>query len=176
MSAVLERKFDCKGPGAFEELAVEGSRGKEGASWQAVENAGKSTGHYVGEYRFPASYHRASRRSRRCHDVVYVPKLQQFHLGGLHVGGFQLGRSSWWCAICGEIFDWRAPNRLLVGDSASRAKVFKAHAVPQGVCVCKKLDQCTQAVGEPADSPIQSIATGLCERSRKGIMEPEKLD
>ena len=41
--------------------------------------------------------------------------------------------SSWWCAICGETFDWRAPNRLLVvqtGSSASQAKVFKAYAVP----------------------------------------------
>ena len=40
---------------------------------------------------------------------------------------------SWWCAICGEKY----PNRLLAtqtGDSASQAKVFKAHAVPQGVC------------------------------------------
>ena len=40
---------------------------------------------------------------------------------------------SWWCAICGEKYDWRAPNRLLVvqtGDSASQAKVFAAHAVP----------------------------------------------
>ena len=32
---------DGKGSGAFEELAVEGSRGKEGASWQAMENAGE---------------------------------------------------------------------------------------------------------------------------------------
>ena len=34
-------------------------------------------------------------------------------------------------------YDWKAPNRLLVvqtGDSASQAKVFKAHAVPQGLC------------------------------------------
>ena len=42
MSAVLQRKLDGKGSGAFEELAVEGSRGKEGASWQAMENAEKT--------------------------------------------------------------------------------------------------------------------------------------
>ena len=30
--AVLQRKFDGKGSGAFEELDVEGSRGREGAS------------------------------------------------------------------------------------------------------------------------------------------------
>ena len=41
MSAVLQRKFDGTGLGAVEELAVEGSRGKEGASWQTMENAGK---------------------------------------------------------------------------------------------------------------------------------------
>ena len=55
-------------------------------------------------------------------------------------GGFQLGKKhcSWWCAIWGEKYDWRAPTRLLVVQtvaSASQAKVFKAHAVPQGVCV-----------------------------------------
>ena len=45
--------------------------------------------------------------------------------------------SSWWCAVCGEKYDWRATNRLLVvqtSESASQAKVFKAHAVPQGLC------------------------------------------
>ena len=43
----------------------------------------------------------------------------------------------WWCAICGEKYDWKQPNRLLVvqtGDSIEQAKVFKAHAVPQGLC------------------------------------------
>ena len=38
----------------------------------------------------------------------------------------------WWCAICGEKYDWKQPNRLLVeqtGDSIEKAKVFKAHAV-----------------------------------------------
>ena len=44
---------------------------------------------------------------------------------------------SWWCTICGEYYDWRALNRSLVvqtGVSASQAKVFKAHAAPQGLC------------------------------------------
>ena len=41
MSAVLQRKLDGKGAGAVEDLAVEGSRGKEGASWQIMENVGK---------------------------------------------------------------------------------------------------------------------------------------
>ena len=33
--------WTVKGLALFEELAVEGSRGKEGASWQAMENAEK---------------------------------------------------------------------------------------------------------------------------------------
>ena len=45
--------------------------------------------------------------------------------------------TKWWCAICGEKCDWRQTNRLLVvqtGESFEQAKVFKAHAVPQGLC------------------------------------------
>ena len=94
-----------------------------------------------------------------------------------HVWWVSAGKKhcSWWCAICGEICDWRAPNRLLVvqtGDSASQAKVFKAHAVPQGVC--ENLINALKLLAnqqKDGDSPIQSIVTGLCERSRKGIME-----
>ena len=67
-----------------------------------------------------------------------MPKLQQFSPGGLHVVAFsgeealQLVVRNLW-----RKYDWRAPNRLLVvqtGVSASQAKVFKAHAVSQGVC------------------------------------------
>ena len=35
-----------------------------------------------------------------------------------------------------EKYDWKQPSRLLVvqtGDSIEQAKVFKAHAVPQGL-------------------------------------------
>ena len=45
--------------------------------------------------------------------------------------------TSWWCAICGERFDCKAPHRLLVVqtfESVYQAKVFRAHAVPQGLC------------------------------------------
>ena len=35
------KNLTAKGLAPFEELAVEGSRGKEGAPWQAMENAGK---------------------------------------------------------------------------------------------------------------------------------------
>ena len=36
-----------------------------------------------------------------------------------------------------EKYDWKQPNRLSVvqtGESIEQAKVFKAHAVPQGLC------------------------------------------
>ena len=45
--------------------------------------------------------------------------------------------TTWSCAICGEKYDWKQPNMLLVvqtGDSMDQAKVFKANAVPQGLC------------------------------------------
>ena len=83
--------------------------------------------------------------------------------------------SSWWCAICGEKDGWRAPNSLLVvqtGVSASQAKVFSAHAAPQGLC--ENLINALKLLAnqqKDGDSPIQSIVTGLGERSRKGIME-----
>ena len=38
---------------------------------------------------------------------------------------------SWWCAVCGGKYEWRAPNRILVvqlGINAIEAKIFKAHA------------------------------------------------
>ena len=40
--------------------------------------------------------------------------------------------TNWWCAICGRKYDLRAQNRT--GESVDQAKVFKAHAVPQGPC------------------------------------------
>ena len=56
------------------------------------------------------------------------------------------------------------------GVSTSQAKVFKARAAPQGlfenfINVLKLLANQQKDV----DSPIQSIVTGFCERSRKGI-------
>ena len=81
----------------------------------------------------------------------------------------------WWCAICGEKYDWRQPNRLLVvqtGESVNQAKVFKAHAVPQGLCAnlinASKLRANQQ---EDGDGLIQNIVTNLGERSRKGLTE-----
>ena len=49
----------------------------------------------------------------------------------------QKKRCNWWCVVCGGQYEWRAPNRILVvqtGANANEAKVFKAHAAPQGLC------------------------------------------
>ena len=72
------------------------------------------------------------------------------------------------------------PTGLLVVrtcDSASQSKVFKAHAVPQGVC--ENLINALKRLAnqhKDGDSPIQSIVTGLCERRRqRHYGGPEKL-
>ena len=58
------------------------------------------------------------------------------------------------------------------GVSVRYGKVFKAHAAPQGLCdnLINALELLANQQKD-GDSPIQSVVTGLCERSRKGIME-----
>ena len=77
------------------------------------------------------------------------------------------------CVICGERYDWKQPNRLLVvqrGDSIEQAKVFKAHAVPQGLCA--KLTNALKWSAnqqEDGDGLSQNIVTNLGKESRKGL-------
>ena len=56
------------------------------------------------------------------------------------------------------------------GESVNQAKVFKAHAVPQGLCGnlvnALKLPANQQ---EDGDGLVQNIVTNLCEGSRKGL-------
>ena len=43
---------------------------------------------------------------------------------------------NWWCAACSGQYNWKAPDRVLVkadGTDRREAKVFRAHAAPQGV-------------------------------------------
>ena len=64
-----------------------------------------------------------------------------------------------------------------IGANADRAKVFKAHAAPLGLS-----DNLINALKllakqqKDGDSPIQSIATGLHERSRKRHGRAKKID
>ena len=80
---------------------------------------------------------------------------------------------SWWCAACGGQYEWRAPNRILVvqlGTSATEAKEFKAHAVPEGLC--DDLINALKRLGNQqtdGDCPMQNTVTGLQERSRERV-------
>ena len=66
-------------------------------------------------------------------------------------------------------------NKLLVvqtGESVNQAKVFRAHAVPQGLC--GSLVDALKLLAnqqEDEDGLIKSIVTNLGEGSRKGLTE-----
>ena len=79
---------------------------------------------YVEKYSLPAVHYRVSRNSFPVEGYVWWVSAVKKH-------------TSWWCAICGERYDCKAPNRLLVVqtfESVNQAEVFRAHAVPQGLC------------------------------------------
>ena len=110
----------------------------------------------------------AGGEARRRYDVILVPALQQFPDGRPRlVGLLGKGRHNWWCAICGEKYDWKQPDTLLVvqtGESVNQAKVFRAHAVPQGLC--GNLINALKLLAnqqEDGDGLIQNIVTNLCE-------------
>ena len=90
------------------------------------------------KYRLLAAFIAPAGEARRRHDVTFVPALYQFPDGRLRMVGLRREKAhKWRCAICGEKYDWKQPNGLLVvqtGESVYEAKVFEAHAVPQGLC------------------------------------------
>ena len=69
--------------------------------------------------------------------------------------------------------DWKQPNRLSVvqtGDSIEQAKVFKAHAVPQGLCA--NLINALRLLAnqqEDGDGLLQNIVKNLGKDSRNGL-------
>ena len=76
---------------------------------------------------------------------------------------------SWWCADCGDQYDWRAPSRILVRQTsanANEAKVFKAHAAPLELC-----DNLVRASKLLTNQQKERIVTGFREKSHGGIME-----
>ena len=81
---------------------------------------------------------------------------------------------------CGGQYEWRAPTRIWVvriGVDADRAKVFGAHAAPMGLC--DNLNNALKLLAKQqkdGGSPIQSIVTGLHERSRRGSMDVMEAD
>ena len=77
--------------------------------------------------------------------------------------------------FCGEKYDWKQLNRLVVvqtRESFEQAQVFKAHAVPQGLCAnlvnALKLLANQQDDG---DGLLQNIVTTLGKESRKGLTD-----
>ena len=81
----------------------------------------------------------------------------------------------WWYAICGEKYDWKQPNKVSVvqtAESIEQAKVFKAHAVPQGLCT--NLVNALQLLAnqqEDGDGFLQNIVNDLGKESRKGLTD-----
>ena len=74
--------------------------------------------------------------------------------------------------MCGGTYEW--PNRILVvqlGTNDEEAKVFRAHAVPQGL-----RENLINALKLPAnqqrdgDSPIRNIVTGLREKKVGNVL------
>ena len=64
---------------------------------------------------------------------------------------------NWWCAACGGQCDWKNPNRVLVIQDNTEAKVFQAHTPPQEMCehlvIALKLLTNQQKDG---DGPVQN--------------------
>ena len=74
-----------------------------------------------------------------------------------------------------EKYDWKQPNRLLVvltGDSIEQAKVFEAHAVPQGLCanLINALNLLANQQ-EDGDCLLQNILKNLGKESRRGLTD-----
>ena len=76
--------------------------------------------------------------ARRRYDVILAPALYQFPVGRLRfISLMGEKHTNWWVCELFQKYDWKQPNRLLVvrtGESVDQAKVFRAHAVPQGLC------------------------------------------
>ena len=79
------------------------------------------------------------------------------------------------CAICGATNEWKAPQQVTGGTNRRQCQSAKGL---QSACGCARfLRNLINALKlfanqqKDGDSPIESIVTGLCERSRKGIME-----
>ena len=89
------------------------------------------------------------------------------------MGLWEKKHNNWWCAIHGEKYDWKQPNRLLVvqtSESVNQAKVFRARAVLQGLC--GNLVNALKLLAnqqEDGDGLKQNIVTNLTEGNRRGL-------
>ena len=114
---------------------------------------------------------RGGKETLRCHTCARIVTVSRRKTTLWWVSG-RKKHTNGWCAICGEKFDGKQPNRLLVvqtSESVNQAKVFRAHAVLQGfsgnLITALKLLANQQ---EDGDGLTQSIVTKLCEREQEG--------
>ena len=128
------------------------------------------------KHRLLAAYHRASWRTGRSHNILPVPKLQQFPSGRLHVVGLWVKDHTVVVQFVenGTTGGNQTGFFLVVqtGESVEQAKVFEAHAVPQGLCAnlinAMKLLANQQ---EEGNGLRQDIVTNLGKGSRKGLTD-----
>ena len=70
--------------------------------------------------------------------MSYVcPLCNSFPLEDYVCWVFGRKHTRWWCAICGERYDWKHQTGFQSCKQVivlRQAKVFEAHAVPQGLC------------------------------------------
>ena len=109
---------------------------------------------------------RIIKEALRCHACARIVTVSRWKT----TFGGSVGRNNWWCAICGEKYDWKQPNRLLVVQTGESVNQARAHAVLHGLCgnliYAWKLLANQQ---EDGDGVIQNIVTNLCEESREGL-------
>ena len=108
---------------------------------------------------------------RTCALIVIASHLRTTRGGS---SGHGKKQCSWWCAACGGQY-WRAPNRILVKQDSTdhrEAKVFRAHAAPQGTCdnLINALKLLTNQQKD-GDRSVGKMVTGLLERSRSRTMD-----
>ena len=106
-----------------------------------------------------AANHCARWTTRRSHNVLPVPELQQFPSGRLRLVG-----------LWGE--NHKEVLVVQTVESFEQAKVFQAHAVPQGLCAnwINALDLLANQQ-EDGDGLPQKTVTNLGKGSRKGLTD-----
>ena len=163
---VSEWAFDRRIKEAFEKVGKD-----EAKKLSTVQDIMMRSTDYLRRIIAPAGGGKEALRCRTCARTVTVSRWKTTFGGSLGEKGVR----NWWCAICREKYHWKQPNGLLVvqtGESVNQAKVFKAHAVPQGLC--GNLVNASKLLAnqqEDGDGLKQNIVTNLCEASREGLHE-----